>query len=434
MPGRRDACLRFAFQGYNPHAVLVMDFGSYRTSHIGAHLYPSALWVLEAGDDPQSFAVNAWLARQFDVVLSPDKPSVRLYEETAVVAAARSASGAKTSAGEAEIGYSAAVLGTPPGEADFRGPIAAHWLTHHAGIYEHDLDAWLANPGPRDFYVVTTCGNRGTVPEIGRRLGDDVFVSRRVPPGMPHHRLLASARIVINQAKWGEITRRIFEAMAAGALVVTDRLRSERGLGEVSSTSAPCRSCRGANSHVCVCPRCWQLFVEGEDIIVYDSVDEAVAKVRYYLEHEAERAAIASRAQVKVLQHHTARARAAQVHALLHYHLRSGTMGSRRRPNMPRVCRPVVASDSGSKAIVCVGGPTDGVTNSVFAAAAAGCAELDSLHLPCVKAVAASLSKMVCDGKLAYVNGLSGDPAVWCPPLAGFHKADQPPVWLDHDG
>lgn len=205
-------------QGYSPDVVLVMDYGSYRTTHLGKDLFPAALWVLEAGDDPQQHAFNVIQARRFDVVLSPDKASVPLYRRPAPGCGALH----NTSGGHAH------------GEAHC-GPVAAHWFTHWAGVYERDLVAslhshrWL----DRSVSVVTTCGPRGVLPNIAHALGPGVVNFTRTKPGVDHHRALSAARIVLNQAKYGEVTRRIFEAMAAGALVVTDKLHPLRGLERV---------------------------------------------------------------------------------------------------------------------------------------------------------------------------------------------------------
>lgn len=47
------------------------------------------------------------------------------------------------------------------------------------------------------------------------------------------------------------------------------------------------------------------LFVDGKDLVVYDSLDDLVEKARYYLAHEDERRAIAERGMRKVRAHHT---------------------------------------------------------------------------------------------------------------------------------
>jgi hypothetical protein len=84
------------------------------------------------------------------------------------------------------------------------------------------------------------------------------------------------SKVVINAAINGDLNMRVFEAMASGALLVTDRI--ENGLGE--------------------------LFRDGEHYVGYSTANEAVEKIRYYLAHQAERERIAWAAREEVLLHH----------------------------------------------------------------------------------------------------------------------------------
>jgi len=47
------------------------------------------------------------------------------------------------------------------------------------------------------------------------------------------------------------------------------------------------------------------LFRPGEEIVTFNTPDQMIERIRYYLDHEAERTAIAAAAQQKVLAHHT---------------------------------------------------------------------------------------------------------------------------------
>ena len=49
----------------------------------------------------------------------------------------------------------------------------------------------------------------------------------------------------------------------------------------------------------------YDVFVPGEDMVMYESVDDLVKKCRYYLEHESERKQIASNGTGKVSEKHT---------------------------------------------------------------------------------------------------------------------------------
>ena len=85
--------------------------------------------------------------------------------------------------------------------------------------------------------------------------------------------------MVIQNSRWKEITRRIFEGMACGKLVITDRLSNETGLSE--------------------------MFIDGEDIIYYDEMFDCIEKMNYYNENEEERERIAHNGMMKVLHNYT---------------------------------------------------------------------------------------------------------------------------------
>jgi len=97
--------------------------------------------------------------------------------------------------------------------------------------------------------------------------------------GIAHTDFLNSGLMVIQNSRWGEITRRIFEGMACGKLVITDRLHSNTKLSS--------------------------LFIEREDIVFYNDVNDFADKINYYAEHSEEREAIAKSGMNKVLKHFT---------------------------------------------------------------------------------------------------------------------------------
>jgi len=78
--------------------------------------------------------------------------------------------------------------------------------------------------------------------------------------------IYGQSKIVFNASINGDLNMRFFEAMASGAMLVTDRI--ENGLQN--------------------------LFQEGKHYVGYSTVDEALGKIDYYLAHEDERARIAS--------------------------------------------------------------------------------------------------------------------------------------------
>jgi spore maturation protein CgeB len=85
--------------------------------------------------------------------------------------------------------------------------------------------------------------------------------------------------MVIQNSRWGEITRRLFEGMACGKMVLTDRLDTIRGLEEI--------------------------FIDGEDIVLYNDMFDCIEKMNYYNENEEERERIAHNGMMKVLHNYT---------------------------------------------------------------------------------------------------------------------------------
>jgi len=89
--------------------------------------------------------------------------------------------------------------------------------------------------------------------------------------------IYSQSKIVFNASINHELNMRFFEAMAAGALLVTDRIPEELG----------------------------EMFIEGEHFVGYTTVAEAIEKIDYFLVHDSERKQIASCGQQQVLAHHT---------------------------------------------------------------------------------------------------------------------------------
>lgn len=113
------------------------------------------------------------------------------------------------------------------------------------------------------------------------------------------------SRIVVNQAVRKDVNFRVFETLMCGALLVTPEI--ENGLKD--------------------------LFTPGRHLVTYRDGDaeDAAEKIKYYLDHEEERAAIAKSGRDEILAKHTAYHRARRVEELL-YDLtvspREGRLGS----------------------------------------------------------------------------------------------------------
>jgi hypothetical protein len=116
----------------------------------------------------------------------------------------------------------------------------------------------------------------------GRYHTNDVFAPT---PVEEVGRIYSQARIVFNTSIAGDVTMRVFEGTASGALLVTDSVRN--GLGE--------------------------LFEVGSELAVFGDDEEMLAKIDYYLAHEEERADIAAAGCRRTHRDHTYNRRVQQV-------------------------------------------------------------------------------------------------------------------------
>ena len=98
-------------------------------------------------------------------------------------------------------------------------------------------------------------------------------------------KVYGQSKIVFNASINGDLNMRIFEALASGALLVTDRI--DNGLTE--------------------------LFEEGIHYVGYSTIEEAIKKIDYYLDNDAERNRIATEGQRLALASHTYRHRWVQI-------------------------------------------------------------------------------------------------------------------------
>jgi len=153
----------------------------------------------------------------------------------------------------------------------------------NAVYWTHFADTAIFYPRPDvnvEFDCVTTCGSRGggLTEEIKKALGDS-FNNERYFYGEDHAVRLNMGKMVFQCSQFKEVTRRIFEGMACGKMVLTDRLPEETGLSE--------------------------MFVDGEDIVYYDNAKDAIEKIRYYASHDEERERIALNGFNKVMAEHS---------------------------------------------------------------------------------------------------------------------------------
>lgn len=127
--------------------------------------------------------------------------------------------------------------------------------------------------------VTSMYGDRGdVVPFLQEKLGDS-FILKNGLVDIQNGDLYREAKIVFQKSRNDEVTRRIFEGMSCKKLVIADRISKHKKLEDI--------------------------FVENEEIVLYDSKEEALEKILYYLENKEERERIAENAYNKVMKHYT---------------------------------------------------------------------------------------------------------------------------------
>lgn len=100
------------------------------------------------------------------------------------------------------------------------------------------------------------------------------FIGKSWPRDMA--RIYSRSKIVVNSAVNYDLNMRVFEALASGALLITDPADSIT-----------------------------ELFEDGKEIVIYHNLNDLLDKIKYYLEHENERIEISKRGKEKVLKFHT---------------------------------------------------------------------------------------------------------------------------------
>jgi glycosyltransferase involved in cell wall biosynthesis len=212
-----------------------MDWGRFDSQYLNKDLVP-AFWIQESGDDPQNFERNYPKANRFHYTITPDKQSAIEYVN--------------------------------------RG-INAEWINHFADT----MVQFPMNLEP-NYVAVTTRGfGNSEFLDYLTNWAEGAVGNRNGLGAREHTEFLNSGLMVIQNSRWKEITRRIFEGMACGKMVLTDRLDESTGLSE--------------------------MVVDGEDIVYYDEMFDCIEKMNYYNENEEERERIAHNGMMKVLHNYT---------------------------------------------------------------------------------------------------------------------------------
>jgi glycosyltransferase involved in cell wall biosynthesis len=219
-----------------PNIIMFLDWGRFDSPYLNKQLKPNSFWIQESGDDPQNFERNSPKANRFHYTITPDKRCAQAYKN----------------------------MGTD-----------SEWINHFA-----DTKVQFPINTKSDYVAVTTRGlGNSAFLDYLTEWAEGAVGNKNGLNAEQHTKFLNSGLMVIQNSRWKEITRRIFEGMACGKLVITDRLVEETGLSE--------------------------MFIEGEDIIYYDEMFDCIEKMNYYNENEEERERIAYNGMMKVLHNYT---------------------------------------------------------------------------------------------------------------------------------
>lgn len=225
----------------NPDIIIHMDFGQHTSPILGELKKTGAYCIMESGDDPQRFDSNRIKAPWFDLILSPDIRCVEEYRK---------------------MGYN------------------SEWWTHFT-----DTEVYFPIESEQKYLAVCSrgIGNGATIIDSLSQKYPNTIKNQNGFWGSEHNKFLNSAEIVLQQSRYGEITRRIFEGMSCKKLVIADRLDSSTRIQE--------------------------LFIDGEDIVFYDNEIDCLNKIVYYSNNQEKARRIAENGYSKVLNYHTQKQR-----------------------------------------------------------------------------------------------------------------------------
>ena len=237
IPNGDDSALQLWIQQDIPtDIVLFMDWGRFDSKWLDKTLKQNTFWIQESGDDPQNFERNYPKANRFHYTITPDKQSAEEYRN--------------------------------------RG-INADWIPHWADTrvqFPMNLDP--------QYVAVTSRGIGGSAfLDHLTHWAEGAVGNRNGMEAKEHTEFLNTGLMVVQNSRWQELTRRIFEGMACGKMVLTDRLPESRGLEE--------------------------LFINGQEIVLYNDMFDCIEKMNFYNENEEERERIAHNGMMKVLHNYT---------------------------------------------------------------------------------------------------------------------------------
>ena len=232
-----------------PDLIFHFDFGLFNSSLLNKNQFPRATWIYESGDDPQCFRYNFEKVKKanFDLIMSPDIRAVKEYN---------------------------------------RRGFKAVWSPHFADPLflgeetEPIYDAITSRHFSEPFFA-----------ELKRKLGERFFARDQFINEKDHLQFLKQGKIVVQNSKYKEITRRIFEGMLSNRLVLTDRPNADTRID--------------------------LLFKENIDIVYFNSIDDCIEKIKYFSKNEKERNLIANNGYQKIVKNHTIQKRIQQLLKLI---------------------------------------------------------------------------------------------------------------------
>jgi hypothetical protein len=250
----RDACdvLTASKQHSNYDAVCLFEAGTIpeEIQKIWSkENFKHTLMIAEGGDDPQIYHYNRYHTIPADVVITPDWESFNAYKN---------------------LGKS------------------AYWFTHWG-----DESIWHRTAPIDSGVVSTTAGPRfGMWPDCMKSLINNFGLKFKNPrldnsaylSPQKNAELYAESDVIVQVSSCREITRRIFEASICERAIVTDRLPANRML----------QNC----------------FTEDEHIMLFDTPDECVEKVKMLLGDSNKRKNMARAAYEHTKKLHSAKSRA----------------------------------------------------------------------------------------------------------------------------
>lgn len=232
-------------QGFRPDALLFVEGGT-------RLLFPSGMEELDC--------VTAWYAIDTHLHLRQHLSLARLFDVTFV----------------AHLEF---VDRFPDGEVHWL-PVAADPRMCTPGAGARDIDVAYIGSDNRELHP-----ERARLLDLIRSRYGNTFIGRADPSRIGE--IYGRAKVVFNKSVRSEVNMRYFEAMGAGAVLVTDRAARENGVE--------------------------QLFSPGEDFLEYRDDASMLAGIDSLLADGGERERMATRARARVLSDHSYQHRARKI-------------------------------------------------------------------------------------------------------------------------